>query len=144
MSSVTTNLEGRQHAFSSPQLRRVCTDPNYNSNLKRFFELCDVSLLDPRKVSPVDIDRYIAWLGKRGILAYASLTPYISSINNYLQDHALPPVAFIGPLVLVVGKGLATCQEVLAPLHQRLPLPASVAFEILELAETLHLTVEFH
>jgi len=111
--------------------------------LKSFFEFCDTSLLDPHKVSPIDIARYIAWLGKRGTVAAASLQPYLSSINKYLQDHARPPVA-LEPLVSGVRKGLANCQEDLAPLPQRLPLPAPVALEILELAESLELSVQFH
>ena len=35
------------------------TDQNYTSNLKSFFEVCDISLLDPHKVSFIDIARYI-------------------------------------------------------------------------------------
>jgi hypothetical protein len=49
------------------------TDQNYSSNLKSFFDFCDSSLLDPQKVSPIDIARYIAWLGKRGTVVVASL-----------------------------------------------------------------------
>ena len=74
------------------------TDQDYTSNLKSFFEFCAISLLDPQKDSPIDIARYIAWLGKRGLVVVASLQPYMSSINKYLQDHTLPPVA-LGPLV---------------------------------------------
>jgi hypothetical protein len=83
------------------------TDQNYTSNIKRFFEFCDPSLLDPQQVSPIDIARYIAWFGKRGtsvVVAAASLQPYMSSINKDLQDHALPPVA-LGPLVSRIRKG---------------------------------------
>ena len=65
---------------------------------------------------------------------------YLYSINKYLQDHALPPVA-LGPLVSRVWKGLEICQEDLAHLPQRLPLSAPVALEILELAESLQLSV---
>jgi len=67
-------------------------------------------------------------------VAASSLQPYLSSINNYMQDHALPPVA-LGSLVSGVRKGLANCQEDLAPLAPRLSMPAPVAFEILELAK---------
>ena len=119
------------------------TDKNYSSNLKSFFEFCNVSLLEPQGVTPIDIARYIVWLGQRGTVAAASLQPYLSAINKYLLDHALPPVA-LGPLVSGVRKGLANCQEDLAPQPQRLPLPAPVALKILELAERLLLTVEFH
>ena len=63
------------------------TDQNYTSNLKTFFEFCDTSLIDPQEVSTIDIARYIAWLGKRGTVVAASLQPYLSSINKYLQDH---------------------------------------------------------
>jgi len=86
---------------------------------------------------------YITWLGIRGTVAATSLQPYLSFINKFLQDHALPPVA-LGPLVPGVDKGLDNCQEDLDPLPQRLPLPAPVALEILELAESLQLSVQFH
>ena len=110
------------------------TDQNYNSNLKSYVEVCDVSLLEPRDASPIDIARYITWLGERGTVVASRLQSYLSSINKYLQDHALPLVA-LGPLVSGVRKGLANCQEDMAPLPQRLPMPALVALEILELAE---------
>ncbi len=42
------------------------TDQNYTSSLKTFFEFCDTSLIDPKQSSPIDIARFIAWLGKRG------------------------------------------------------------------------------
>jgi len=70
------------------------------------------------------------------------LQPYLFSINKYLQDHALPPVA-LGPLVSGDHKELANCKEDMAPLPQQLPLPATVSLEILELAENLHLSVPF-
>ncbi len=73
----------------------------------------------------------------------SSLQPYLFSINKYLQDHALPPVA-LGTLVSGVRKGLENCQEDMCILSQRLPLPAPVALEILELAEGLQRSVEFH
>ena len=119
------------------------TDRNYSSNLKSFFQFCACSLLEPQGVTPIDIARYIAWLGQEGTVAAASLQPYLSSINKYLLDHALPPVA-LGPLVSGVRKGLANCQEDLAPQPQRLPLPAPVALKILELAERLLVSVQFH
>ncbi len=75
------------------------TDQNYSSNLKSFFEFGDVSLLEHRAAPPFNITRYIAWLGERGIVAASSIQPYLSSINKYLQDHALPLVA-LGPLAL--------------------------------------------
>ena len=119
------------------------TDQNYSSNLVSFFAFCDESFLEPLKVSPVDIARFVVWMGQRGTVAAASLQPYLSAINKFLQEHALPPVA-VGPLVARVRKGLENCQEDMAPLPQRLPLPAPVALQILELAEGLQLAVEFH
>jgi len=47
-------------------------------------------------------------------------------------------------LVSGVRKGFENCKEDLAPLPQRLPLPAPVALEILELAESMQLSVQFH
>jgi hypothetical protein len=71
------------------------------------------------------------------------LQPYLPSINKYLQDHALPLVA-LGPLVSGFRKGLENFQEDLAALPQWLRLPAPIALEILELAESLQLSVQFH
>ena len=65
-----------------------------------------------------------------------SLTPYLSGINRFLQDNALPPVA-LGPIVAGVRKGLMNCHTDTAPLPERLPLPAPVALAILELGEQL-------
>jgi hypothetical protein len=64
------------------------------------------------------------------------LTPYLSTINRFLKDHALPPVA-LGPLVAGARKGLMNCQTNTAPLPERLPLPAPVTLAILELGEKL-------
>jgi hypothetical protein len=69
-------------------------------------------------------------------MSATKLTPYLSAINRFLQDHALPPVA-LGPLVAGVRKGLMNCQTDTAPLPERLPLPAPVALAILELGEKL-------
>jgi hypothetical protein len=80
--------------------------------------------------------RYIACLGLRGTVSATSLTPYLSAINSFLQDHALPPVA-LGPIVAGVRKGLMNCQTDTAPLLERLPLPAPIALAILELGEQL-------
>jgi len=74
------------------------TGQRYTSILQSFFEFCDIALLDFKKVSSIDIVWYIAWLGKRETVVVASLQPYLPSINKYLQDDALPPVA-LGPLV---------------------------------------------
>jgi hypothetical protein len=112
------------------------TRSNYDSNLGSFYAYCDESLIDPLGVTPIDIARYLAWLGKRGTIAAVSLQPYLSAINRLLQDHARPPVA-LGPLVSGVRKGLANCQLDTAPQVKRLPLPAPVMLSILELAERL-------
>jgi hypothetical protein len=84
----------------------------------------------------VDVARYVAWLGLRGTVAADSLQPYLSAVNRFLTDHALPPVA-LGPLVSGVRKGLANSQEDIAPLPERLALPAQVVLDVLRLAETL-------
>ncbi len=60
----------------------------------------------------------------------------MSAINRYLQDHAGAPVA-LGPLVARVRKSLANSQEDTRPLPERVPLPAQVACDILELGEKL-------
>ncbi len=69
-------------------------------------------------------------------MAADSLQPYLSAVNNFLLDHAKPPVA-LGLMVSGVRNGLANCQTNLAPTAERLPLPAPVALAILEKAELL-------
>ena len=39
------------------------TQRNYGSNLAFFYKFSDSFLLNPLAVSPIDIARYIAWLG---------------------------------------------------------------------------------
>ena len=109
---------------------------NYSSNLTVFFKFCNERALEPLEATPVDIAHYIAWLGLRGIVSATTLTPHLSAINRFLQDHALPPAA-LGPLVARVRKGLMNCQADTAPLPERMSLPAPVALAILELDESL-------
>ncbi len=112
------------------------TKGNYDSNLGSFYAYCDEALIDPLSATPIDIARYLAWLGKRGTIAAVSLQPYLSAINMLLQDHARTPVA-LGPLVSGVRKGLANCHLDTTPQAKRMPLPAPVMLSILELAEHL-------
>ena len=86
------------------------TQRNYGAILARFFELCELNAIVPLEIFPMDIARYIAWLGERGTVAATSMQPYLSAINKFLQDHARPPVA-LGPLVSGVRKGLEKCQR---------------------------------
>ncbi len=81
----------------------VGTCGHYSSNLTSFLKFCPLASLDPLEVTPVDIARYIAWLGQRGSVADKSLQPYLSAINKFLKDHALPPVV-LGPLVVGVSE----------------------------------------
>jgi hypothetical protein len=60
------------------------TKGNYDSNLGSYFSFCEEFLLDPLGVGPIDIARYLAWLGKRGTIAAGSLKPYLSAINRLL------------------------------------------------------------
>jgi hypothetical protein len=83
---------------------------NYGSNLARFFEFCELHVIPPLDVSPVDIARYIAWLEERETVATMSMQPYLSAIHKFLQDHARPLVD-LGPLVSGVRKGLDKCQR---------------------------------
>jgi hypothetical protein len=38
------------------------TNTHYSSNLTGFFKFCSEHSLEPLATTPVDIDRYIAWL----------------------------------------------------------------------------------
>ncbi len=63
---------------------------HYSSNLTGFFKFCTEHSLEYLATTPEDIARYIDWLGLRGTVSATSLTPYLSAINIFLQDHALP------------------------------------------------------
>ena len=92
--------------------------------------------MEPLATTPLDIARYIAWLGLRGTVSATSLTPYLSAINTFLQDLALPPVA-LAPLVAGVRRWLMNCQADTAPVPEKMPLPAPIALAILELGKKL-------
>lgn len=108
----------------------------YQSALQGFMEFCHEQNRPPLEVTPVDIARYIAWLGLQGTVAADSLQPYLSAINKFLQDHGREPVA-LGSLVGDVRKGLRNCQHDLTPKAVRVPLPAPVALSYLRLAEEM-------
>ncbi len=112
------------------------TYENYGSNMRSYFRFCDAFNVEPLTSTPVDVARYLAWLGEMGTIVADNLQPYLSAINRYLQDHALLQVA-LGPLGEGVRKGLAKNQEDTAPLTERVPLPVQVACSILELAKRL-------
>ena len=67
--------------------------------------------------------------------------PTFPQLTSSCKTMLFPPVA-IGPIVTGVRMGLVNCQEVLEPLSQRLPLPASVAVERLELVVVLLLILD--
>ncbi len=70
----------------------------YASALSGFMQFCVEQDLAPLEATPVHIARYVAWLGRRGTVAAASLQPYPSAINRFLQDYGVATVA-LGPLV---------------------------------------------
>jgi hypothetical protein len=57
---------------------------NYNSILRSFLKFCDVFYVDPMSATPVDIARYLARLGERGMIAAIRLQPYFLAISRYL------------------------------------------------------------
>ncbi len=60
------------------------TYENYGSNMRSLISFCEVFQINPLEATPVDIARYLAWLGKRGTIAAGNLQPYLSAINRYL------------------------------------------------------------
>ena len=116
------------HATLQPR-----TYKNYGSALTGFIEFFGETGVDPLEVTPVEIARYIAWLGERGIVEARSLQPYLSTINRFLSNHVRVPMA-LGPMITNFNKGLANCQHDLPPTPERVPLPAPVALAILILA----------
>jgi hypothetical protein len=59
------------------------TYKNYGSALTGFIEFYDETRVNPREDTPVEIARYIAWLGKRGTIAAGSLQPYLLAIYPF-------------------------------------------------------------
>ena len=62
-----------------------CTLRNFGANLAGFFEFCELNAIASLDVFPVDIARYIAWLGERGTVAATSMHSYLSAIHNFIQ-----------------------------------------------------------
>ena len=111
---------------------------SYGSHLRKYFTFCDEQGLDPFSSTEAIIARYIAWLGQQGTVGAASLQPYLSAINRYLEDHGLPGVAK-GLLIAKTRKGLALTQVDTRPRPRRVALPAEVALRILQHASLLQL-----
>jgi hypothetical protein len=118
------------------------TYKNYGSAPTGFIEFCGETGVDPLEVTPVEIARYIVWLEERGTVEAGSLQTYLSAINRFLSNHARAPMA-LGPMIKNVMKGLANCQQDLAPTLEWVPLPAPVALAILILAEKLLGTIQW-
>ncbi len=116
------------------------TYKNYGSALTGFLNFCEETMVDPLEGTPLEIARYIAWIGERGTVAARSLQPYLSAINRFLANHARAPMA-LAPLVTSGRTGLEKCQQDLAPSRERVPLPAPVVMAILQLAKRLLLVV---
>eukprot|EP00951_Prasinocladus_malaysianus_P039914 scaffold452144_cov40-Prasinocladus_malaysianus.AAC.1 len=45
------------------------------------------------EVLPIDIIKYIAWIGMRGFVAADNMQPYLSSIDKFMQGHGKSHVA---------------------------------------------------
>jgi hypothetical protein len=80
--------------------------------------------------------RYTAWLALLGTVAASSLQPYFSAVNKYFRDHQRQPIA-VGELLADARRGLEMLQHRLVPADTRLSLPAPVALDILQPANTL-------
>jgi hypothetical protein len=81
--------------------------------------------------------RYTAWLALLGTVVASSLQPYFSAVNKFFRDHRRQPIA-VGELLADARRGLEMLQHRLQPTAARLPLPAQVAMDILQAADTLH------
>jgi hypothetical protein len=79
---------------------------------------------------------YTAWLALLGTAAASSLQPYFSAVNKYFRDRQRQPIA-VGELMADARRGLEMQQHRLVPADTRLPLPAPVALDILQAANTL-------
>ena len=108
----------------------------YASTFKKFIRFCAEQHLVPSQVKQRDIVRYIAWLAQEGRIGADNLQPYLSSVNKFLRDHLLDPVAS-GALVVAARKGFKRLQVDLTPAPVRVALPASMARACLVQAERL-------
>jgi hypothetical protein len=86
--------------------------------------------------------RYTAWLALLGTVAASSLQPYFYAVNKFFRDHQRQPIA-VGDLLADARCGLEILQHHLIPATTRLPLPAPVALNILQAADTLRLTLQW-
>jgi hypothetical protein len=87
--------------------------------------------------------RYTAWLALLGTVAASSLQPYFSAVNKFFRDHQRQLIA-VGELLSDARRGLEMLQHRLNPTASRLPLPASVALDILKAAAALRDTLTWN
>ena len=89
--------------------------------------------LDPLGITPADAAHFLTWLAQRGTVAIASAKPYFSGINQFFEDLGLPGPCK-GWLFARTKSGLVNMQEDLDPQPHELPLPATVAKAIYDVA----------
>jgi hypothetical protein len=112
------------------------TYANYSNALRQLVAFCTEENIAPLQATPATMIRYTAWLALLGTVAASSLQPYFSAVNKYIRDHQRQPIV-VGELLADARRGLETLQHRLVPADTRLPLPAPVALDIVQAANTL-------
>ena len=112
------------------------TASSYASGVRLFLTFCSEEQVDSLQVDINHILRFIAWVGLRGNCKASSLSNYLTALNSYFRDNGKEPIAQ-GKLVSDAVKALAQRQQATEEPSHRLPLPATVALKIYNLAVQL-------
>ena len=133
----------RPGALAAAQLlasgRRPGTLRSYEGKFDRFFRFCtDVQIgqgfpaLSPMPATSSSVLLYLGWLQEEDKVHARSLQPYMSAINQAHVDFGFPPPA-VGQLVRLARRGFGEVEGESSALVRRIPLPAAVVMQILNL-----------
>eukprot|EP00873_Tetraselmis_striata_P020551 jgi/Tetstr1/440815/TSEL_029122.t1 len=110
---------------------------SYAGRLSQFAEFChDSENISPLEATTATVVRYVAWIGERGYVGAKPLQPYLSAINTFFELHNLDPIAKDILHLTASRRGLMPRQRCLEAAPLRVPLPADVAYNFVERAES--------
>ncbi len=113
--------------------REDTTNEGYDRHWNEFDEWCAAQQLESLPATPRMVFAYVGHLADKGTIAAGSLQPYLSAINSRHADYGFERPA-LGHLVTSARKGMARAQALCETRDTRVPMPATVARDVLRTA----------
>ena len=130
----------RKDLLSFPLLSRALTPgtyASYGSKFVRFARFCMQRDICPLPASEAAILAYVVFLADEGVIGASSAQPYFTAINRVHEDAGLPAPARSSHWVSSARRSWQLHQRAVAALNHRMPIPASVVLQLLNVALSL-------